>query len=171
MNVFIYSILLLLFVVIQSSVLNMFLPAYMTPDLVAIFVVYASMNRKYLNSIVAIFLCSYVLAIYSSESFYIIAVSLLITFGVSRYITINFYTRKIYYMTLGMFLSIFSGKLFVLIWTGFGGFVLFMEHFLYLFIQSVVTAFIGLLLFKFFKLIDIKTRIIEEETVKAGESF
>ncbi len=140
MNIFIYSVLLLLFVVFQSAALNMFMLTYLAPDLVAILVVYISMNRKYRSSIISILLASYLLSIYSSESFYSISASFLVTFGVSRYIIVNFYTKKVYYMVLGIFISVFSGKLFTLILTGLSGFVLFMEHVLYLSIQSILTA-------------------------------
>lgn len=166
MNIFIYSILLLLFIIFQSAALNMFLPTYFTPDLVAIFVVYISMNKKFRNSIISILLASYLLAIYSSESFYAIAASFLVVFGVSRYIIMNLYTKKSYYMLLGIFVSVFSGKLFTLILTGFTGFVLFMEHVIYISLQSILTSFFGLLLFKFFRFIDIKTNVIEEGTVE-----
>jgi hypothetical protein len=69
-------------------------------------------------------------------------------------------------MVLGIFISVFSGKLFTLILTGLSGFVLFMEHVLYLSIQSILTALLGLLLFKLFRFIDVKTNLIEEGTVE-----
>jgi hypothetical protein len=166
MNILIYIVLLLFFVVLQSSVLNMFFSVYLVPDLVSIFVVYLSMNRRYRESILGIFLSSYLLSLYSSGSFYIIAASFLITFGVSRYLTINFYTGKSYYMVLGVFISVFSGKVFKLMLTDLSGFLLLAEQVLYLLIQSVLTAVLSLLFFKFFRFIDIKTGLIEKGTVE-----
>ncbi len=164
-NFSIYTFLAFLFVIIQSSVLNILLPAFITPDLLAILVIYISLNRKFSYSVGFTLLASYFMGLYSVAGFYIIAVSLLIVLATSRYLTKDLYTQKTYYFLLSLFIPFLFGKIFLILWIASSARVFFI-HIFYALSQSLLTALLALLVFKLFKFIDVKTHFIDEISVK-----
>jgi len=165
MNVFIYVCVIFFFNVMQTSILNYFLPFYISPDLVAILVVYVAMTRGFREGLLYTLLASYIMSLHTGGSFMAVLSFSLITYAVARYVSTNFYTNDLKYLFLSIALPVAANKLSMLIWLNTGNLLFFMEHLLYMVTGTVITAGAGILIFKLFNWIDVKTGLIDLESV------
>jgi len=108
---------------------------------------------------------AYVFSLNTSGGFFIVGIFFIITYAAARYISLNFYTNDLKYLFLSIALPIAANKLFVLFWINLGNFLFFMEHFFYLILETLVTAAVGIAIFKFCTWLDIRTGIIDLESV------
>lgn len=89
----------------------------------------------------------------------------LITYAVGRYVSTNFYTNDLKYLFFSIALPVVANKLSMLIWLNTGNLLFFMEHALYMITGTIVTAGAGILVFKLFNWIDVRTGLINLESV------
>ena len=165
MNVFIYICVVFLFTVIQTSILNLFIPSYASPDLFAIFMIYMAMTRSFREGLLFTLFAGYMLSLHTSVGFLNVSLFSIVTFCVARYVSLNFYTNDIKYLFLTIALPVFANKVFTLFWLRFGNFLIFMEHFFYVIIGTLITAAVGIVIFRSFNWIDILTKRINLESV------
>ena len=165
MSVFIYICIAFLFTVVQTSFFNLFLPSWISPDLFAIFIVYMAMSRGFREGLLFTLFAGYMLSLNTSVGFLNVSLFSIVTFSVARYVSLNFYTNDIKYLFLTIALPVFANKIFTLFWLRFGNFLIFMEHFLYVILGTIVTALVGIVVFRTFNWIDIITKRINLESV------
>jgi hypothetical protein len=164
-NTFIYVLMVFAFTIIQTTLLNLFLPFYISPNLLAVLVVYVAMTRGFREGLLYILFASYMFSLNTSEGPFVIAIFFIIIYAVARYVSLNFYTNDLKYLFLSIVLPVGIGKLLVLFWIDLGNFLFFMEHLFYLISETAITGVVGMAIFKLFNWIDTKTGLIDLESV------
>jgi len=165
MNIFIYICILFLFTVIQTSFFNFFMPSSFSPDLFAVFMIYMAMTRSFREGLLFSLFAGYMLSLHTSVGFLNVSLFSIVTFFVARYVSLNFYTNDVKYLFLTIALPVFANKVFTLFWLRFGNFLIFMEHFFYVITGTIITAAVGILIFRTFNWIDVITKRINLDSV------
>lgn len=165
MNSFIYYCLAFLFLILQTSALDLFIPSAISPDLLSVLVVYIAMTRKFRQGLIFVLFSSYVFSLHTSINFFIFSLFYIVAYSVARYISLNFYTNDLKYLFLSISIPVFFSKITMLFWLGINTFSLFFEHFFYIIVCTILTSATGIVLFRFFNWIDIVTKKINIESV------
>ncbi|MEI6079596.1 MAG: hypothetical protein WCQ53_03030 [bacterium] len=165
MNIFLYVCTAIMFIIFQASFLNYFLPSYLSPDLISVFVIYVAMTKSFREGVLFTLFATYMLSLNTSVGFLNLSLFYIISFAVARYVSLNFYTNELKYLFLSIALPILASKLFILFWLKLGNIIVFAEHFLYMLSETLITAAAGIIIFKLFNLIDIKTGQINLESI------
>ena len=157
LNWFLFLSVILFFVVIQTTIFNMFLSSYFSPDLVSVIVIYMGMKRNLIEGAFFVSLTGYLFYLHSGSGFLSATLLYLLVFFISHYISLNFYISNTKDLLLSIAVCVFLYKLLLSIWLYWSDFTVVLQFILYGFISAWLTAGIGVLLFKILSWLDIIT--------------
>ncbi|MFH1222876.1 MAG: hypothetical protein V1647_00865 [Pseudomonadota bacterium] len=153
-------------IIIQSSFINAILPSYVVPDFISIMVVYVGIKRGLGEGIFFTLVMSYLYSMNSSIEIIPASFFELMVLFAARYAGSNFYisTARDFMLTIAGI--VFIQKFIISLWLNWGSWLIFLSFIPQTVSRTVVTAAVGLLVFKILYRIDVVTHRIELESVE-----
>lgn len=160
-NIFVFMFILFLFLAIQSSVFSVFLPRYISPDLISCVLVYVGIKRELKEGVAFTIFCSYLVSLNSGMEFFPCLITYLICFNLARYIGFNIFTGTARSVFLGTVFCIGVPKLIFVLWLNWADSYVLLRAVPSTLSVVLSTSVFSLLLFRLFSFIDMRTERIE----------